>query len=109
MIAITTKSSTNVNAGLRCRMGISRGGFAAYDYFLPSGLFTDTCGGRGAVLESDFPYTASNGSCACPYAHNYWLAGWSYIGLIPGIVIGSFIIGLCYVIAHVVSSILTSG
>ena len=26
-----------------------------------------------------------------------------------GIVIGSFIIGLCYVIAHVVSSILTSG
>ncbi len=61
------------------------GGFVSFSYFLNSGPFSDSCGGRGAVMENDFPYTADNGTCRCPYAHSYTLAGWSYIGIVPGV------------------------
>lgn len=61
------------------------GGFAAHNYFVRSSSYNDSCGGDGAVLESDFPYRAVNGNCRCPYEHHYWLSGWSYIGVIPGV------------------------
>ena len=55
------------------------GGFQSYNYFLP-GSSTDIYGQNGAVLESDLPTIGSNGTCRGPYAHYYWLRGWSYIG-----------------------------
>jgi len=53
------------------------GGWFAHDYYW---FQTDPCGGTGAVLESDFPYTASNGTCDCPYDHYYDILSWAYIG-----------------------------
>jgi len=58
------------------------GGYAAYPYLMPGG-YTDNCGGNGAVLESDLPYTGAQGACTCPYTHHYWLKGWSFIGIPP--------------------------
>lgn len=51
----------------------------AYSYLSCLG-WTDPCGDYGAVLESDFPYVASNAPCACPYAHPCCLENWAYIG-----------------------------
>jgi C1A family cysteine protease/predicted secreted protein len=34
----------------------------------------------GAVLESDMPYTATNGSCKVSLNHPYKLSGWGYVG-----------------------------
>ena len=53
------------------------GGWYAHSYH---GWSTDHCGGTGAVLESDFPYNATNGSCNCPYPHHYTIDNWAYIG-----------------------------
>ncbi len=53
------------------------GGFWAHDYheWKP-----DPCGGKGAVLEADFPYVAANVPCNCPYNHPYLIQDWAYIG-----------------------------
>ena len=40
----------------------------------------DPCGDNGAVLEEDFPYTASNMPCDCPYPHAYWIDSWTFVG-----------------------------
>jgi C1A family cysteine protease len=53
------------------------GGWFAHDYHQWK---TDPCGGTGAVFESDFPYTATNGTCNCPYPHQYLITSWAYIG-----------------------------
>jgi hypothetical protein len=53
------------------------GGFFAHDYHQWK---TDSCGGTGAVLESAFPYTATDAPCGCPYQHSYLLTSWAYIG-----------------------------
>ncbi len=53
------------------------GGWLAFDYFMSR---PDRCGGSGAVMESSFPYLASNGSCGCPYPHEYKIDRWSFIG-----------------------------
>lgn len=55
------------------------GGFVAYPYLM-RGSYADNCGGNGAVLENDLPYTGRPGTCNCPYTHHYWLAGWRFIG-----------------------------
>jgi len=51
----------------------------ACDYHKCTGP-ADPCGDSGAVLEADFPYTASDDPCDCPYHHPYCLNWWSYIG-----------------------------
>jgi hypothetical protein len=53
------------------------GGWWAHDYHQWK---TDPCGGTGAVLEADFPYTATNAPCNCPYPHEYLIDSWAYIG-----------------------------
>ncbi|MFH1864426.1 MAG: C1 family peptidase [Candidatus Eisenbacteria bacterium] len=53
----------------------SGGGFA-HGYHM---LKRDHCGGAGAVLEDDFPYTATNAPCDCPYPHGYSLDGWGFL------------------------------
>nr|MBN2276772.1 choice-of-anchor J domain-containing protein [candidate division Zixibacteria bacterium] len=53
------------------------GGWWAHDYHQWK---TDPCGGFGAVMEEDFPYTATNGTCNCPYDHYYTIDSWGYIG-----------------------------
>ena len=55
------------------------GGWYAFDYLDDNGR-KDKCGGCGAVLEEDFPYTATTGHCSCPFAHKYYIDSWSYIG-----------------------------
>ncbi|MBK7142737.1 MAG: PKD domain-containing protein [bacterium] len=40
----------------------------------------DPCNGTGAVLETDFPYVASDVACSCPHPHAYTIDGWGYIG-----------------------------
>ncbi len=58
------------------------GGVLAYalDSMKCSGsTHADPCGGTGAVLEADFPYTASNAPCQCPYKHQYCVDSWSYV------------------------------
>jgi hypothetical protein len=42
--------------------------------------YPDPCGDTGAVLEADFPYTATDTvSCDCPYYHPYCVESWSYV------------------------------
>lgn len=55
------------------------GGWWCHDYYMENGK-TDPCGGRGAVLEADFPYSASNEPCDCPYPHEYFIEDWAYVG-----------------------------
>lgn len=55
------------------------GGWWCHDYFRENGK-TDPCGDSGAVLEEDFPYTASNAPCNCPYPHEYFIEDWAYVG-----------------------------
>ena len=42
----------------------------------------DECGRTGAVLENDYPYTASDSSCKCndDYSHVYVIEDWAYVG-----------------------------
>ncbi len=61
------------------------GGFVAFNYFVSGATESDPCGDDGAVLESDFPYTAADSSCNCPYEHRYWLDSWGYTGTVPGV------------------------
>ncbi len=58
------------------------GGSYAHDYHLDSAALTDRCGGHGAVLEENFPYTATDGPCNCPHEHHYYIESWTYIGSI---------------------------
>jgi len=53
------------------------GGWFAHSYHEQN---TDPCGGTGAVLESDFPYTARDDSCQCPYPHHYYIHSSKSIG-----------------------------
>lgn len=53
------------------------GGWWAHDYHEWK---TDPCGGTGTVDEADFPYTATDAPCDCPYAHDYLIDGWAYVG-----------------------------
>ncbi len=53
------------------------GGFFAHDYHEWK---TDPCNDFGAVLETDFPYTATDAACNCPYPHPYTIENWAYIG-----------------------------
>lgn len=55
------------------------GGWWCHDYFMENGK-TDPCGDSGAVLEEDFPYSASNEPCNCPYPHEYFIEDWAYVG-----------------------------
>jgi C1A family cysteine protease/putative hemolysin len=52
------------------------GGDFAHKYHMKT---PDSCGGSGAVLESDFGYAAANLLCDCPYPHPFALDAWSYI------------------------------
>jgi C1A family cysteine protease len=49
----------------------------AFPSFMTSG--PDYCGGSGAVLESYFPYQATDEPCHCPYPHSYWISSWGII------------------------------
>ena len=60
------------------------GGWWCHDYFMENGK-TDPCGDTGAVLEEDFPYSASNEPCDCPYPHEYFIEDWAYVGNPNGI------------------------
>jgi len=53
------------------------GGWWAHDYHE---FRTDPCDSTGAVYEAEFPYTATNGTCNCPYQHPYLIDNWAYIG-----------------------------
>jgi len=53
------------------------GGWFAHHYHMSE---PDPCGGFGAVLETDFPYQASDVACNCPYDHYYWIDSWAYVG-----------------------------
>ncbi|MGQ9603472.1 MAG: C1 family peptidase [bacterium] len=52
------------------------GGWWAHDYHQWK---TDPCGGTGAVLEANFPYTATDAPCNCPYPHDYLIDDWNYV------------------------------
>jgi len=53
------------------------GGWWAHDYHQWK---TDSFFGTGAVLEKNFPYTASDVLCDGPYPHNYLIDSWSFVG-----------------------------
>ncbi len=53
------------------------GGWFAHDYHLWK---ADSCGGYGAVLESQFLYQAEDLPCNCPYTHSFFLDSWAYVG-----------------------------
>ncbi len=52
------------------------GGWWVHDYHLTA---TDPCGDTGAVLETYFPYSATDAPCNCPYPHDYFIEGWAYV------------------------------
>ncbi len=56
--------------------GCNGGGFA-HGYHMSR---TDFCGDAGAVLESDFPYSADDLPCSCPYPHPFHIDSWAMIG-----------------------------
>jgi C1A family cysteine protease len=58
------------------------GGWYAHDYHQWK---TDRYNGTGAVLEQDFPYTATDAPCAGPYQHPYRIDSWHYIGFSQGV------------------------
>jgi len=58
------------------------GGWWAHDYHEWK---KGSCGGTGAVLESDFPYRASDKPCNGPYDHPYLLENWAFIGSEHGV------------------------
>ncbi|NQU09802.1 choice-of-anchor D domain-containing protein, partial [bacterium] len=53
------------------------GGSYAFDYFKLTGGLSDPFGGTGAVLEVNFPYTATDATCDGPYPHDYWIDDWA--------------------------------
>ena len=52
------------------------GGWWAHDYHQ---FATDPCGGTGTVDEADFPYSATDEACNCPYDHDYLIDAWGYV------------------------------
>lgn len=54
-------------------------GFAA-NFLKSNGSYVDDCGNSGTVMESDFPYLASDDFCGCPYDHSYTIENWAFIG-----------------------------
>ncbi|MCX8064729.1 MAG: pre-peptidase C-terminal domain-containing protein [Candidatus Hydrogenedentes bacterium] len=53
-------------------------GWYAFEWF--EGTKKDPCGGYGAVLETDYPYTATDyEDCSCPKPHYYFIDDWGYI------------------------------
>ena len=58
-------------------MAGSNGGFTAHKYHF------DTLGQNqtsiGAVLETDDPYTATDGTCSVSYNHPYQLSDWQFV------------------------------
>ncbi len=63
--------------GFNCEHG---GNYDAHDFhYITNGLHNNP---PGAVLESAFPYTATDGSCTQVYNHPYRLASWHYLN--PG-------------------------
>gem|GEM_PF-1183554 len=54
-----------------------QGGWAAHDYYQ---FRSDHCGDTGAVLESSYPYTATDTPCGCPFYHPYRIHSWFFIG-----------------------------
>jgi len=58
------------------------GGNFAHDYHQWK---MDRFNGTGAVLEQDFPYTATDAPCAGPYEHPYRIDSWYYIGWSQGV------------------------
>ncbi len=58
------------------------GGWYAHDYHQWK---ADPCGGTGAVLETNFPYVASDVSCSCPYPHDYLIEDWAFVGSSYGV------------------------
>ncbi len=59
------------------------GGIAAHDWH--QGTQTDSCKEFGAVLESDYPYVATQNNCRCPVPHYYTIKAWHYVGPMLGI------------------------
>jgi len=53
------------------------GGWYCFDYFWWK---PDPCGGVGAVMETDFGYTAMDVPCDCPYPHKYFIETWDFVG-----------------------------
>jgi len=53
------------------------GGWYVFDYF---DWKDDPCGGVGSVDEADFPYSAVELACGCPYDHDYLIDSWAYVG-----------------------------
>ncbi len=58
------------------------GGWWAHDYL---DWNWDSCGGTGAVLETEFPYRASDHFCDCPFKHLYRITTWNFIGSEEGV------------------------
>lgn len=56
------------------------GGWWAHDYHKCAGGSTDPHGDSGAVLETDFTYTAYDEDCRGPYEHPYCIDSWAYVG-----------------------------
>jgi C1A family cysteine protease len=52
------------------------GGWWVHDYHQWK---NDPCGDNGAVLEADFPYSATDEPCDCPYPHAYWIDSWDFV------------------------------
>ncbi|MGC8739496.1 MAG: C1 family peptidase [Candidatus Hydrogenedens sp.] len=89
--AIKIKDGINVDLSeqwlVDCAQGLfwygCDGGISAHDWH--KGSRTDSCGGYGAVLETDYPYVDYQGSCGCPKPHYYTINDWHYVGPMLGI------------------------
>ena len=81
--AIKIKDGNNVALSEQYLINCNHNGYSCAGGWWCHDMHTnvaDNCGGVGAVLQVYDPYMAVDGTCSCPYQHDYKLDSWSYIG-----------------------------
>ncbi len=86
------ESAIRINLGIQTNLseqwliscttaGTCNGGWhdSAFCFMTSNSVCKDSCNASGAVLETAFPYVASDAPCQCPYEHPYALRSHSYV------------------------------
>jgi C1A family cysteine protease len=81
--ALMIQNNVNINISEQYLISCNNNGWGCAGGWWAHDLHTNTSGKNnnppGAVLESDFPYSNSNGTCSKVYSHPYRLADWRYV------------------------------
>jgi C1A family cysteine protease len=82
--ALLIQNNVNVNISEQYLVSCNNSGYSCKGGWWAHNLHSSSSGKNsnppGAVMESDFPYSATNGTCSKIYNHPYRLAKWNYVG-----------------------------